>query len=41
MPPPLYLNSKVFRQKLHSGSTRPTGGDVSKAVINIANKIRI
>ena len=39
MPPPFYRNSKVFYQKLHSVSIRPTGGDISKANINIAYEI--
>ena len=39
MPPPLYLNSKVFHHKFHSGSIRATGGDISKATIYIADEI--
>ena len=39
MPPSFYRNSKNFYQKLHAVSIRPTGGDISKANINIADEI--
>ena len=39
MPPSFYRNSKIFYQKLHAVSIRPTGGDISKANINIADEI--
>ena len=39
MPPPFYRNYKVFNQKFHSVSIRPTGGDTSNANINVADEI--